>query len=440
MRVLYHVVWFMMTVVKQIQILRFVFAFFSYQTEFACELKKTVFLLNKEKNRFHELKGSIVWGERYIFTRLPQANVKEGKGVTRSESHKLAFVLLTSSLSASVPKANLQKCDFFVVCGSFWFSRQRQTSESFDGRKPRCLLLLCCCSLTLWLLNADTQQKKSKSTSDILGDPATIRQARYEELQKYREKIKESEDQWQDDLSKWKNRRKSVNSDIVKKKEEREKIEEITYGSNRRSKTFKEIEEESSSHRENKGRSSVGSRLKSLSYLDDSDDVFDRPVIAPRTRTRTLPARSYTIDTPYYSPEPSEPSQIEKEPPAASPATGRAASPPISREVDVLDRPAGSDTTTTTNTVTPSSLYSSKLPAAAPTQKSPVSEYTRTPKTEETTATVSSSTSQHKVPEPRHTLPNRQTKVEAPSSGFLHKQQPQPSMEAKPPGELPEIG
>lgn len=46
------------------------------------------------------------------------------------------------------------------------------------------------------------------------------------------------------DLSKWKNRRKSVNSDIVKKKEEREKIEEITYGGNRRSKTFKEIEEE----------------------------------------------------------------------------------------------------------------------------------------------------------------------------------------------------
>lgn len=176
----------------------------------------------------------------------------------------------------------------------------------------------------------------------------------------------------------------------------------------------------SSTHRENKGRSSVGSRLKSLSYLDDSDDVFDRPVIAPRTRT--LPPRSYTIDTPYYSPEPPEPSQIEKEPPAASPATGRAASPPASREADVVDRPAGSDTTT----VTPSSLYSSEPPAAAPSQKSPVLGYTRRPKTEEPTATV---------PEPRRPSPDRQTKVEAPSSGFLHKQQPQPSsMEAKPPG------
>lgn len=46
------------------------------------------------------------------------------------------------------------------------------------------------------------------------------------------------------DLSKWKNRRRSVNSDIVKKKEEREKIEQTTYGSDGRSKTFKEIQEE----------------------------------------------------------------------------------------------------------------------------------------------------------------------------------------------------
>lgn len=48
------------------------------------------------------------------------------------------------------------------------------------------------------------------------------------------------------DLSKWKSRRRSVNSDMVKKKEEREKIEQITYGSNsnRRSKTFKEMQEE----------------------------------------------------------------------------------------------------------------------------------------------------------------------------------------------------
>ncbi len=43
------------------------------------------------------------------------------------------------------------------------------------------------------------------------------------------------------DLSKWKSRRRSVNSDIVRKKEERERIEQITSGT---SKTFKEIQEE----------------------------------------------------------------------------------------------------------------------------------------------------------------------------------------------------
>lgn len=45
------------------------------------------------------------------------------------------------------------------------------------------------------------------------------------------------------DLSKWKSRRRSVNSDIVKKKEEREKIEQITYSDSRRSRTFKEMQE-----------------------------------------------------------------------------------------------------------------------------------------------------------------------------------------------------
>ncbi|XP_041662517.1 LIM domain only protein 7 isoform X3 [Cheilinus undulatus] len=282
-------------------------------------------------------------------------------------------------------------------------TRQLQTQDSIDG---------------------------SKSTSDILTDTTVIRQARYEELQKYREQIKESEDKWQDDLSKWKSRRKSVNSDIVKKKEEREKIEQITHGS-RRSKTFKEMQEE----REGR-RSSIGSRLKSsLSYLDDDEDVFEKPVTSPRSRT--LPARSYTIDTPYYS---SESSLKEEEPPAASPATGRAASPPTSREVDIVDSPAGSDATTTTSTttitssITPRSLRRSQSPEPAPPRRNPSTGYTSTVKTEETTTVLSSSSSAPKVPELRRPLLVTQPVVEAPSSGSLYKPQPQiSSMEPKPP-------
>ncbi|XP_053184624.1 LIM domain only protein 7-like isoform X1 [Scomber japonicus] len=281
-------------------------------------------------------------------------------------------------------------------------TRQRQMQESIDG---------------------------SKSTSDIQAQPSVIRQFQTEDLQRYREQVKQSDDQWQDDLSKWKNRRKSVNSDIVKKKEEREKIEQITYSGNRRSKTFKEMQEE----RESKGHNSVGSRLGSLSYNDD-DDVFDRPAIAPRTRT--LPARGYTIDTPSYSSYRPEPSLKEDKPRAASPSTDRASSPPpIARKADTVDSSVSSDTTTTNTPTSHSSLHKPQAPSAAPSfQRTPDSEPTSTAKTEET-STVASRHSLQKVPEPRRPLSGAQTEAVTPSSGSLYKQQPQhSSMEPKPPG------
>ncbi|XP_034042815.1 LIM domain only protein 7 isoform X1 [Thalassophryne amazonica] len=257
----------------------------------------------------------------------------------------------------------------------------------------------------------------SKSMSDIQLDPEVIRQIRYEELQKYREKIKESESQWQDDLSKWKNRRRSVNSDIVKKKEEREKIEQISLSSNRRSKTFKEMQEDRPLERENKERTRVGSRLGSLSYLDNDEDIFAEPVTSPRTRT--LPARSYTIDAPYNLPETT---LKEREPPAASPPTGRVVSPPTSRESDTEDSPAGSRTTTSITTTSLSSLRSPQSPGAGSSERSTslVSEYTQAPKTEHTSKLISSV-------EPKHPLTGTQTDMEALSSRFSYRQQPQHS-------------
>lgn len=40
--------------------------------------------------------------------------------------------------------------------------------------------------------------RRSKSTSDIQADPAATRKAQMEELQKYREQVKEGDDKWQD--------------------------------------------------------------------------------------------------------------------------------------------------------------------------------------------------------------------------------------------------
>ncbi|XP_051760835.1 LIM domain only protein 7 isoform X11 [Ctenopharyngodon idella] len=154
---------------------------------------------------------------------------------------------------------------------------------------------------------------RSKSVSDITEDETNLSastiELRFEELQKMRARLKENEDKWQDDLTKWKNKRRSVNSDIVKKKEEREQIEQITSSGARKSKTFKEMQD----GREGREQSNFRDRFNS-----SVDDVFEDPV----PRTRTLPARSYTVDVPYAPKDkpsqPSIPSLREKEPVAGT--------------------------------------------------------------------------------------------------------------------------
>lgn len=157
---------------------------------------------------------------------------------------------------------------------------------------------------------------------------------------------------------------------------------------------------------------------------DDDDGVFEKAVTAPRNRQHL--ARSYTIDTPQSSYEPPKPSVKDKEPPAASPATGRAALPPTSQ--DAVDSPARSSSAKTVTPNSYSSLNRSASPEAAPLQKSTVSERTGTAKKVEAPSVVSSSSSP-----PRPPLSGTQTEVKAPSSGSLHTQAQPSSMEPKPP-------
>ncbi|XP_016363822.1 LIM domain only protein 7-like isoform X15 [Sinocyclocheilus rhinocerous] len=164
----------------------------------------------------------------------------------------------------------------------------------------------------LSLLQKSSGIEGSKSVSDITDSETNLSNStmelRFEELQKMRNRIKENEDKWQDDLTRWKNKRRSVNSDIVKKKEEREQIEQNTSGT-RKSKTFKEMQDERESQEQSNYRDSFNSI---------TDDVFEEPV----PRSRTLPVRSYTIDTPYTPMDkpsvPSIPSLREKEPVAGT--------------------------------------------------------------------------------------------------------------------------
>uniref|UniRef100_A0A8C9CFC6 LIM domain 7 n=1 Tax=Phocoena sinus TaxID=42100 RepID=A0A8C9CFC6_PHOSS len=116
----------------------------------------------------------------------------------------------------------------------------------------------------------------SKSTSDVSAEDAqNLRQLRYEEMQKIKSQLKEQDQKWQDDLAKWKDRRKSYTSDLQKKKEEREEIEKQSLEkSERRSKTFNEMLQDRESPNQ---MSTMTSRRK----LYSSDDGVNEEKLPP---------------------------------------------------------------------------------------------------------------------------------------------------------------
>ncbi|XP_042077679.1 LIM and calponin homology domains-containing protein 1 isoform X1 [Haplochromis burtoni] len=95
---------------------------------------------------------------------------------------------------------------------------------------------------------------KSVSMIDMRGEEeATLQphsQVRHERMHNQYNKMKEEEDHWQDDLARWKSRRRSISQDLIKKEEERKMMERLmsgdTYTSQRRRsiKTYREIVED----------------------------------------------------------------------------------------------------------------------------------------------------------------------------------------------------
>ncbi|XP_061917775.1 LIM domain only protein 7 isoform X2 [Entelurus aequoreus] len=288
--------------------------------------------------------------------------------------------------------------------------RKKQADRNNDNRR----------SLVNPVFEDEAPLTRSKSTSDIQQEPSAARQIRYEELAKYREQVKQTEDEWQDDLSKWKNRRSSLNFDIKRKKEEREKIEQDTYGKDRRSKTFKEMQDA----RDN--RRSIGSRISSLSF-DDDGDVFNKPT----PPSREVLSRSYTIDTPFESSATSAPSQKEDNPPAAYQTRFRSSK----QESDTVDSPAGTTSTSSTTTSTSSrstsnrtAFYRPNLSGAVSSQKSSVFENRNTAKTEKTSSFVPAPRVPQKVLEPKSPV-----KVQPPSFVATYKPSQPSTMEVNRP-------
>ncbi|XP_036612148.1 LIM domain only protein 7 isoform X5 [Trichosurus vulpecula] len=127
-----------------------------------------------------------------------------------------------------------------------------------------------------------SDENGSKSLSDITADDVhNLRQLRYEEMQKIKSQLQEQDQQWQDDLAKWKNRRKSYTSDLQKKKEEREEIEKQSLErSQRSSKTFGEILQD----REIRNQESNSHRQKSFDLermYSSNDEVFNETKVSP---------------------------------------------------------------------------------------------------------------------------------------------------------------
>uniref|UniRef100_A0A3Q1JPJ2 LIM and calponin homology domains 1a n=1 Tax=Anabas testudineus TaxID=64144 RepID=A0A3Q1JPJ2_ANATE len=99
------------------------------------------------------------------------------------------------------------------------------------------------------------EQRRSVSMSDILNEEEVehlppLSQSRYERMQEQYNSFLDEEDHWQDELVRWKNRRRSASQELIKKEEERKRLEknmkdEGAYGNKRKSiKTYKEIVEE----------------------------------------------------------------------------------------------------------------------------------------------------------------------------------------------------
>ncbi|XP_005891237.2 LIM domain only protein 7 isoform X13 [Bos mutus] len=137
----------------------------------------------------------------------------------------------------------------------------------------------------------------SKSLSDVSAeDIQSLRQLRYEEMQRIKSQLKEQDQKWQDDLAKWKDRRKSYTSDLQKKKEEREEIEkQALEKSERRSKTFNEMLQD----RESQNQMSTVTSRRRLYSFDDGLNEEKRPPVPPVPETYSQSERVEEKGTTY---------------------------------------------------------------------------------------------------------------------------------------------
>ncbi|KAM6291748.1 LIM domain only protein 7 isoform 6-T6 [Porphyrio hochstetteri] len=174
-----------------------------------------------------------------------------------------------------------------------------------------------------------SDEQGSKSLNDVSAEELqTLRKIRYEELQRIKEQLQEQDLKWQEDLAKWKNRRKSFTSELQKKKEEREEMERrASEVSERSTKTLKEMEQEREDADQDLYRRQRYERKWMYSLNDDVFSEEKAPSSVPA-------AKGYLLeeDTSYSSKDGKSvrAAQLRKEKPTESSAACEAPVPPKS--------------------------------------------------------------------------------------------------------------
>ncbi|XP_071405997.1 LIM domain only protein 7 isoform X2 [Pithys albifrons albifrons] len=174
-----------------------------------------------------------------------------------------------------------------------------------------------------------SDEQGSKSLNDVSAEELqSLRKIRYEELQKIKEQLQEQDLKWQEDLAKWKNRRKSYTSELQKKKEEREEIERrASEVSGRSTKSLKDMQQERVERDEDSYEQQKQERSWTYSL---NDDVFSEEK-APSTWSA---AKDYLLeeDTSYSTKDSKTEygSQLPKENLPENLTAGEAPAPPQS--------------------------------------------------------------------------------------------------------------
>ncbi|XP_053826981.1 LIM domain only protein 7 isoform X2 [Vidua macroura] len=153
--------------------------------------------------------------------------------------------------------------------------RKRRTEKNEDNRRSWASPVFT---------ESDGAFSRSKSLNDVSAEELqTLRKIRYEELQKIKEQLQEQDLKWQEDLAKWKSRRKSYTSELQKKKEEREEIERrASEVSGRSTKSLKEMQQE----RGERDQDSYEQQKQEHSWVYSlNDDVFSEEK-APSTAAK----------------------------------------------------------------------------------------------------------------------------------------------------------